>query len=103
MLGFGCVGPKEEMGAWTVVFGAEILGKLEGCECLEMAGWSAVIGVNWLWGASSARTKAAGSPLILVDYCTEPLSVVGDYLVSSLLQRLQINQGRCPLEPLAFL
>ena len=70
-LGFDCVGPKEEMGAWTDVFGAEILGKLEGCEGLEMAGWSAVIGVNWLWGASSARTKAAGSPLILVDYCTE--------------------------------
>ena len=59
------------MGAWTDVFGAEILGKLEGCECLEMAGWSAAIGVNWLWGASSARTKAAGSPLMLINYRTE--------------------------------
>ena len=36
-----------------------------------MAGWSAVIGVNWLWGASSARTKAAGAPLILVQLRTE--------------------------------
>ena len=36
-----------------------------------MAGWSAVIGVNWLWGASSARTKAAESPLILLDFHAE--------------------------------
>ena len=40
--------------------GAEILGKVEGLEGVGMAGWSVVNGVNWLWGASSARTKAAG-------------------------------------------
>lgn len=91
-LGLGCVGPREETGAWRDVFGAEILGKLEGCGCLEMAGWSAVIGVNWLWGASSARTKVAGSPLLLVNYRTES-SQRCNRLCGILLRRLQVDQG----------
>ena len=39
-----------------------------------MAGWSEVIGDCWCRGASSARTKAAGLPLILVESLTLELS-----------------------------
>lgn len=53
------------------IWGAEFLGKVEGFECVGMAGWSEVNGVNWLWGASSARTKAAGSPLMLSYFHAE--------------------------------
>ena len=39
----------------------------EGSGGMEMAGWSEAIGDCWCRGASSARTKVAGLPLVLVE------------------------------------
>ncbi len=42
-----------------------------------MAGWSEVIGDGWYRGASSARTKVAGLPLVLAESLIPELSTVG--------------------------
>ena len=42
----------------------------------KMAGWSEVIGDCWCRGASSARTKIAGMPLMLAESPVPELSAV---------------------------
>lgn len=46
---------------------AEISVKGEGSGEIEAAGWSGAIGARWIWGASSARTTNAETPLILTE------------------------------------
>ena len=48
----------------------------EGSRGLGMAGWSEVIGDWWCRGASSARTKIAGLPLMLAESLVPELSAV---------------------------
>lgn len=50
----------------------------EGSGGRGMAGWSEVIGDSWWRGASSARTKVAGLPLMLAESLIAELSTVAD-------------------------
>ncbi len=50
----------------------------EGSRGLGLAGWSEVVGDSWWRGASSARTKIAGLPLMLAEPLIAELSTVAN-------------------------
>ncbi len=58
------------------IYWAELSVIEEGSGGLGMAGWSEVIGDCWCRGASSARTKVAGLPLMLAESLVPELSTV---------------------------
>ena len=54
-----------------MLIGAEVVGDVEVRGIVGVYGWSVVIGVYCAWGASSARTKAAGIPLAVAELDTK--------------------------------